>query len=205
MKNYIVTIAREYGSGVRECGKKLAELTGYKFYDKDLITLAAQKSGMSTDALNSVDEKAASSLLYTLALGSSIYNSGMGSVNLPINDKLFVVQSQIIKDIANSGEGAIIVGRCADYVLSERDNVVKIYITSDFDTRVNTVMKRHDLTQSQARDLIIKTDKRRSNYYSYYTGEKWGKADKYDVVVSTARIGIDGAAGLIADYIKMLG
>ena len=189
----------------RECGKKLAELTGYKFYDKDLITLAAQKSGMSTDALNSVDEKAASSLLYTLALGSSIYNSGMGSVNLPINDKLFVVQSQIIKDIANSGEGAIIVGRCADYVLSERDNVVKVYITSDFDTRVNTVMKRHDLTQSQARDLIIKTDKRRSNYYSYYTGEKWGKADKYDVVVSTARIGIDGAAGLIADYIKMLG
>ena len=205
MKNYIVTIAREYGSGGRECGKKLAELTGYKFYDKDLITLAAQKSGMSTDALNSVDEKAASSLLYTLALGSSIYNSGMGSVNLPINDKLFVVQSQIIKDIANSGEGAIIVGRCADYVLSERDNVVKIYITSDFDTRVNTVMKRHDLTQSQARDLIIKTDKRRSNYYSYYTGEKWGKADKYDVVVSTARNGIDGAAGLISDYIKMLG
>lgn len=205
MKNYIVTIAREYGSGGRECGKKLAELTGYKFYDKDLITLAAQKSGMSTDALNSVDEKAASSLLYTLALGSSIYNSGMGSVNLPINDKLFVVQSQIIKDIANSGEGAIIVGRCADYVLSERDNVIKVYITSDFDTRVNTVMKRHDLTQSQARDLIIKTDKRRSNYYSYYTGEKWGKADKYDVVVSTARIGIDGAAGLIADYIKMLG
>ena len=205
MKNYIVTIAREYGSGGRECGKKLAELTGYKFYDKDLITLAAQKSGMSTDALNSVDEKAASSLLYTLALGSSIYNSGMGSVNLPINDKLFVVQSQIIKDIANSGEGAIIVGRCADYVLSERDNVVKVYITSDFDTRVNTVMKRHDLTQSQARDLIIKTDKRRSNYYSYYTGEKWGKADKYDVVVSTARLGIDGAAGLIADYIKMLG
>ena len=205
MKNYIVTIAREYGSGGRECGKKLAELTGYKFYDKDLITLAAQKSGMSTDALNSVDEKAASSLLYTLALGSSIYNSGMGCVNLPINDKLFVVQSQIIKDIANSGEGAIIVGRCADYVLSERDNVVKVYITSDFDTRVNTVMKRHDLTQSQARDLIIKTDKRRSNYYSYYTGEKWGKADKYDVVVSTARIGIDGAAGLIADYIKMLG
>ena len=205
MKNYIVTIAREYGSGGRECGKKLAELTGYKFYDKDLITLAAQKSGMSTDALNSVDEKAASSLLYTLALGSSIYNSGMGSVNLPINDKLFVVQSQIIKDIANSGEGAIIVGRCADYVLSERDNVVKIYITSDFDTRVNTVMKRHDLTQSQARDLIIKTDKRRSNYYSYYTGEKWGKADKYDVVVSTARIGIDGAARLIAAFIKRLG
>lgn len=205
MKNYIVTIAREYGSGGRECGKKLAELTGYKFYDKDLITLAAQKSGMSTDTLNSVDEKAASSLLYTLALGSSMYNSGMGSINLPINDKLFVVQSQIIKDIADSGDGAIIVGRCADYVLSERENVVKIYITADFDARVQTVMSRHEMTQSQARDLIIKTDKRRSNYYSYYTGEKWGKADKYDLVVSTSKVGIDGAAKLISDYIEMLG
>lgn len=205
MKNYIVTIAREYGSGGRECGKKLAELTGYKFYDKDLITLAAQKSGMSTEALNSVDEKAASSLLYTLALGSSIYNNGMGNLNMPINDKLFVVQSQIIKDIADSGEGAIIVGRCADYVLSERPNVVKVYITSDFDTRVESVMQRHELTQSQAKDLIIKTDKRRSNYYSYYTGEKWGKADKYDIVVSTAKVDIDGAAQLIADYLKMLG
>lgn len=205
MKNYIVTIAREYGSGGRECGKKLAELTGYKFYDKDLITLAAQKSGMSTDALNSVDEKAASSLLYTLALGSSIYNNGIGNLNLPINDKLFVVQSQIIKDIADSGEGAIIVGRCADYVLSERQNVVKVYITSDFDTRVESVMQRHELTHSQAKDLIIKTDKRRSNYYSYYTGGKWGKADKYDIVVSTAKVGIDGAAQLIADYLKMLG
>lgn len=205
MKNYIVTIAREYGSGGRECGKKLAELTGYKFYDKDLITLAAQKSGMSTDTLNSVDEKAASSLLYTLALGSSMYNSGMGSINLPINDKLFVVQSQIIKDIADSGDGAIIVGRCADYVLSERENVVKIYITADFDARVQTVMSRHEMTQAQARDLIIKTDKRRSNYYSYYTGEKWGKADKYDLVVSTSKVGIDGAAKLISDYIEMLG
>jgi CMP/dCMP kinase len=204
MKNYIVTIAREYGSGGRECGKKLSEILGYKFYDKDLITLAAQKSGMSTETLSTVDEKAASSLLYTLALGSSIYNTGMGNVNLPINDKLFVVQSQIIKDIANSGEGAIIVGRCADYVLAEKDNVVKVFITSDFDTRVERIITRHELTNSQARDIVIKTDKRRSNYYSYYTGEKWGKADKYDLVISTAKIGIDGAAELISDYIKKL-
>lgn len=205
MKNYIVTIARQYGSGGRECGKKLSELTGYKFYDKDLITLAAQKSGLSTDTLQHVDEKAASSLLYTLALGSSIYNHGVDSVNLPINDKLFVVQSEIIKELANSGEGAIIVGRCADYVLSGRDNLVRVYITAEFDSRVQTVMQRHNLTQSQAKDLIVKTDKRRANYYSYYTGDKWGKADKYDLVISTDKIGIDGAAQMISDYIKMRG
>lgn len=205
MKNYIVTIARQYGSGGRECGKKLSELTGYKFYDKDLITLAAQKSGLSTDTLQTVDEKAASSLLYTLALGSSIYNHGVDSVNLPINDKLFVVQSEIIKELSNSGEGAIIVGRCADYVLSGRENLVRVYITADFDSRVQTVMQRHNLTQPQAKDLIIKTDKRRANYYSYYTGDKWGKADKYDLVISTDRIGIDGAAQMISEYIKIRG
>ena len=205
MTNCIVTIAREYGSGGREVGKRLSEQTGWQFYDKDLITLAAQKSGMSTEALSSVDEKAANSLLYTLALGSSIYNHGVERVNLPINDRLFVVQSEIIKDLAASGEGAIIVGRCADYVLSGRENLIRVYITAEFDSRVKTVMARHELTEAAAKDLIIKTDKRRANYYSYYTGEKWGRADKYDLVISTDRIGIEGAASLIGDYISKLG
>ncbi len=205
MKNYIVTIARQYGSGGREVGQKLAELTGYKFYDKEMITLAAQKSGLSSDALQHVDEKAANSLLYTLALGSSMYNHGIDRVNLPINDKLFVVQSEIIKELASSGEGAIIVGRCADYVLAGRENLVRVYISADFDKRVAKVMERHNLTQNQARDTIVKTDKRRANYYSYYTGEKWGKADKYDLVISTDRVGIEGAAKMIADYLEMIG
>jgi len=204
MSNYVVTIARQYGSGGREVGQKLSELIGSKFYDKDLITLAAQKSGLSQDALHHVDEKAANSLLYTLALGSSAYSHGVERVNLPINDRLFVVQSEIIKELADNGEGAIVVGRCADYVLSGRKNLVRVYIVAEFDNRVKTVMKRHSLSESQAKDLIIKTDKRRANYYSYYTGEKWGKADKYDLVIATDRIGIDGAAKMIADYIKML-
>ncbi len=205
MKNCVVTIARQYGSGGREAGQKLSELIGYKFYDKEMITLAAQKSGLSSETLSNVDEKAANSLLYTLALGSSIYNHGIDNINMPINDKLFVVQSEIIKELAASGEGAIIVGRCADYVLAGLDNLVRVYICADFDVRVQTVMSRHGLSQSQAKDLIMKTDKRRSNYYSYYTGEKWGRADKYDLVVSTDRIGVDGAAKLIADYVSMLG
>lgn len=203
-KNYIITIARQYGSGGREVGYKLAELLGCKCYDKEMITLAAQKSGLSSEALSSVDEKAANSLLYTLALGSSVYNHGLEHVNLPINDRLFVVQSEIIKELAAENENAIIVGRCADYVLSGRDNLVRVFISAGFDERVKTVMKRHGLTESNARDLIIKTDKRRSNYYSYYTGEKWGKADKYDLVVSTDRIGLDGAAGLIISYLNTL-
>ena len=181
-------------------GRLLSERTGLRFYDKDLITMAAQKSGMSSEALQKADEKAANSLLYTLALGSSIYNHGVEHVNLPINDRLFVVQSEIIKDLASSGEGAIIVGRCADYVLAGRPDLIRVYITADFDYRVKAVMERHELTQNAARDLIVKTDRRRANYYSYYTGEKWGRADKYDLVISTDRVGLDGAASLIEAY-----
>jgi cytidylate kinase len=202
MSNYVVTIARQYGSGGREVGRLLSERTGLRFYDKDLITMAAQKSGMSSEALQKADEKAANSLLYTLALGSSIYNHGVEHVNLPINDRLFVVQSEIIKELANSGEGAIIVGRCADYVLAGMENLVRVYITADFDIRVKAVMERHELSQNAARDLIVKTDKRRANYYSYYTGEKWGRADKYDLVISTDRVGLDGAASIIQSYIE---
>ncbi len=204
MKKRLITIARQYGSGGREVGEKLSEMLGYKFYDKNLITLAAQKSGLSPDALHSVDEKATNSLLYTLALGSSVYNHGLESINVPINDRLFGVQSEIIKELADHEEGAIIVGRCADHVLAGRDDVVKVFIIADFDTRVQTVMSRHELTESNAKDLIIRTDKRRANYYNYYTGEKWGKTDRYDLVVSTSSIGIEGAAHVIMEYLKVL-
>ncbi len=205
MGNYIVTIARQYGSGGREVGLKLAEISGYGYYDKDLITMAAQKSGLSSEALSTADEKAANSLLYTLALGSSMYHHGIDQMNMPINDRLFVLQSDIIKEVAAKDEGAIIVGRCADYVLSENPRLIRLFIYSEFDLRVENVMKKHDLSKSAAKDLIVKTDKRRSNYYSYYTGEKWGKIDRYDLAISTAKLGVDGTAEMIAEYLKKLG
>ena len=124
MSNYVVTIARQYGSGGREVGLILSERTGLKFYDKDLITMAAQKSGMSSEALQKADEKAANSLLYTLALGSSIYNHGVEHVNLPINDRLFVVQSEIIKDLASSGLTMLVVTHEMGFARDVCDRVV---------------------------------------------------------------------------------
>ena len=204
MKKYIVTITRQYGSRGRAVGEKLAELLGYSFHDKNLITLAAQRSGLSSEVLENVDGTAANSLLYTLALGSSSYNHGMSRINLPINDRLFVLQSEIIKEIASSDNGAVIVGRCGDYVLSGNERLVRVFICGDFSNRVKNVMERHGLTESQAKDITIKTDKRRANYYSYYTGEKWGKPDKCDLVINTDTISVDKAAKLIANYLELL-
>ena len=204
MKNAVITIARQYGSGGREVGQKLSELTGYSFYDKDLITMAAQKSGLNQPVLDAADEKAANSLLYTLAMGSSAYHHGVNNLHIPLNDKLFTVQSEIIQELAKEDQGAIIVGRCADYVLADHKNLLRVFISADFDKRVQNIMELHSLTESQAKDLIIKTDKRRSNYYNYYTGGKWAKLENYDLVISTDKIGIDGAAKLIQTYLEMM-
>lgn len=197
MKKYVITIARQYGSRGREIGQKLAEALGYKYYDRDLISMAAEKSGMDKSVLGAADEKAANSLLYTLALGSSVYAHGVDNINVPLNDKLYIVQSNIIKDIHNSGEGAVIVGRCADYVLAEKENVLKVFISADFDSRVETVSVRSAVTEAKAKDMVIKTDKRRANYYNYYTGKKWGKIENYDLVINSTKSGVDGAVRVI--------
>lgn len=197
MKKYVITIARQYGSRGREIGQKLAEALGYKYYDRDLISMAAEKSGMDKSVLGAADEKAANSLLYTLALGSSVYAHGVDNINVPLNDKLYIVQSNIIKDIYNSGEGAVIVGRCADYVLSENENVIKVFISADFDNRVEAVALRSAVTEAKAKDMVIKTDKRRANYYNYYTGKKWGKIENYDLAINSSKSGVDGAVKVI--------
>lgn len=197
--NRIITITRQFGSGGREVGHKLAEMLGIKCYDRDLITMAAQKSGMSEETLRQVDEKAASSLLYTLVMGSNMYHSTVDQFNVPINDKLFNIQSEIIKELAEK-ESCVVVGRCADYVLADHPSCVKVFIYADFDNRVKTVCARQSVSESEARDLIVKTDKRRANYYNYYTGHKWGRLENYDFSVSTDHIGVEGAAKLIAAY-----
>ncbi len=201
--NTIITIARQYGSGGRAIGEKLASLLNIKYYDKEIITLSAQKCGMSTEAVNQVDEKASNSLLYTLAMGSSVYHNSVGiSYDVPINDKLFVVQSDIIRNLA-AESSCIIVGRCADYVLREYPNCIKLFIYADFDDRVKNVMQRQNLNAAQAKDLVVKTDKRRNNYYNYYTGQKWGKIENYDLSINTSKISGDGAAELLAKYIEI--
>lgn len=200
-KNTVITIARQYGSGGHEVGRKVAELLGIEFYDKELIEMAAKRSGISSEALEHADETAANSLLYSLVMSSNFMYSNTSPMMVPINDKLFITQSQVVRELADKGP-CIFVGRCADYTLADRAGCVKFFIYSDMEDRINRVVRRKDISVAAAKDEIAKNDKRRANYYNYYTGSKWGKIDNYDMCISTGKVGIQAAAEIIADYVS---
>ncbi len=200
----IITIGRQFGSGGRDVGEKIAEYFNIPFYDKELVEMAAQKSNISKEALKEVDEHATNSFLYSLASG----NYSLRGINapiyyeMPINDKLFIAQSEVIKDISKKGS-CVIVGRCADYVLeSENVDFLNVFIYGGVDYRAKRVMDAQGLTMSKARDKVIKTDKQRRTYYDYYTSKDWGVMPNYDICVNTEKIGINGAADMIIGCAK---
>ena len=200
-KNYAITIGRQFGSGGREIGERLGELLGIKSYDKELLKLAADKKGIHPDYLRRVDEKANNSLLYTLAMGVSMHRAGHGGVEMPINDKLFMAQTEVIKELA-AEESAIFVGRCADYILRHHPARLSFFIYADYDARVERVMRENDCPRKEAEALISKTDKSRVNYYNFYTGKKWGKHDNYHLAVDSSVLGVEGTAQLLAAAVR---
>ncbi len=202
MDKFSLTIARQYGSGGREIGLKVADLLGIKAYGRELINLAAEKSGFSEDILNTADEKHPSSLLYTLAMGSTMFGMPNIRYDVPINDKLFSVQSDIIRKTADV-ESAVYIGRCADYVLKKNPNLFRVFIYAPIEKRVERISERNSISIPEAKDIIEKTDKRRSNYYNFYTGAKWGRYENYDLLIDSTVLGIEGTARLIADAAKI--
>ena len=202
-KKLIITIARQYGSGGREIGERVAEILDIPMYDKELIKDAAAKGSLNEEVLRTTDESAANSLLYTLAMGSNVLGATMQfGYKMPLNDKLFILQSEVIREYAAAGS-CVIIGRCADYVLRDEENVLKIFIYSNIETREKRIRERYpDIKSSQVLDVINKTDKRRASYYNFYTGNKWGKYDNYDLAINAATFGIEKTAELIADFAK---
>lgn len=201
-EKFAITIGRQYGSGGKEIGLRVGELLGIKVYDKELLTMAAEKEGINPDYLRRVDEKAASSLLYTLAMGSSAYSARHLGVDVPINDQLFIAQTEIIKEIAEEGP-AIFIGRCADYVLRNHPHRLSFFIHSDYDSRVHRIMAQHNVKRSEAESMINKTDKKRINYYNFYTGKKWGKFENYHMSLDSSLLGVEGTAQMIAQLVKI--
>lgn len=199
--NKVITIGRQYGSGGREIGKKLAQHYEIPFYDNELITRAAKESGFAEEAFEKAEDKATHSLLYSLAMGINVYgNQDFGFAGLSLDDRIFLAQSDVIRKVAQEGP-CVIVGRCADYVLREYANVVNLFISASMDFRLQRAIHEYRIEESKAADFILKNDKRRGNYYSYHVGEKWTNLTNYDLVIRSDIGGIDRAVETICNYL----
>ena len=202
--NNIITITRQYGSGGHNIGKALSERLDIPFYDKELISLAAKESGISPEVFENVDEKATKSLLYSLSLGLYNYGNGFSSMgDLPVNDKLYILQHKIIKQLAEK-ENFVVVGRCADYVLKDNPKLVKVYIYADLDKRIKRAVDRQDIDPARAKQAVLKADKNRANYYSFYSGKKWGLADNYDLCINSTALSTEQAVDIICEYLNII-
>ena len=198
--NTIITIGREYGSAGRQIGYKVAEDLGIKLYDREMLERAAKESGICEELFETHDEKPTNSFLYSLVMDSYSFGYPSSSyTDMPINHKIFLAQFDTIRKIASEGP-CILVGRCADYALEEFDNVLSVFIHADMDARVRRIARIYDLTDAKAKDRIIKTDKKRSSYYNYYTSKKWGDARSYDLCLNTSQISVEDSIELILKY-----
>lgn len=202
--NTIITIGRQYGSAGHEIGEKVAQYFGINFCDKEILSRAAKDSGFCEEMIQHHDERPTSSFLYNLVMDTYSFGYNSSSfVDMPISHKVFLAQFDAIKSFANEGP-CVIVGRCADYALSDYNNVINIFIFADEAFKIDYIMK-HDPqidTESKARDLFIKKDKQRQSYYNYYSSKKWGRADTYDLCINSATLGVDGTVNLITQYVE---
>lgn len=184
----IITIAREYGSGGRLIAQKVAQKVGLVYYDNEVIDLAAREMGMDVDAIRKVAEQKSSSFMYTMS--SSAFS-------LPLNDQVFVMQSKIIRHLANH-DSCIIVNGCADYILEDYDDVLSIFIHAPLESRIRRVKEDYQEVHDDYKKYVTKRDKGRSNYYNYYTTKKWGHLKNFDLTINSD-LGIDEVAMIIAD------
>lgn len=198
---YVIAISRQFGSGGHEIGRKLAEKLGIKFYDKELIAKIAKDSGMSEHLIEYYDEMPTKSLIFSLAMDA--YPLSFSEV--PLNQKVYQAQVETIRKIAGE-QPCVIIGRCADSILNNCANVVSVFIHADMSAKIERVSDREGLTQDKARDKIIKTDKKRSSFYNFYSDDrKWGEANSHDLTLNSSVLGIDNSVELLYQYIKLRG
>jgi CMP/dCMP kinase len=192
----VITISRQYGSGGRQIGKQLAEALQIPFYDNELITLAAQESGFDKKMFEDADKAAYSSLLFSLSMyGGSVASAG-GKFAMPLPDRVYLIQSDLIRKLAGEGP-CVIVGRCADYILRKEKNCLSVFLRAPQADRVRRAVDEYGDDLNSAAEKLAKLDKKRSVYYAHYTGDQWGASSHYDLILNTSAFGIDGTVSLI--------
>lgn len=200
--NTVITIGRQFGSAGREIGEKVAAHFGITCYDKELLSRAAKESGFCEEMLENHDERPTNSFLYNLVMDTYSFGYNASSfVDMPISHKVFLAQFDTIKKIAAEGP-CVIVGRCADYALSDFKDCIHLFIYGDEETKIKRIMGKYSLTEAKAREMIQKKDKQRQSYYNYYSSKKWGRADSYDLCINSSVLGVEGTVKLVTQYIE---
>lgn len=201
MDNYVITIARGFGSGGKTIGKMLSEKLGVTYYDKELIKVASEESGISESLFGISDEKVKKSIFKHKNKSDEISSPNSG--NFTSEDNLFNFQAKVIRELADK-ESCIIIGRAADYVLRDRDNVVKVFVFADKDFCINKVLELFPVKDSaEASALIEKTDRERESYYKYHTGNEWDNARNYDLCLNSSQLGFEKCVDIISEYLKI--
>ena len=195
----IITIGREFGSGGRTIGKKLAEKLGYKFYDSSLVAKVAESSGYHRDFIENHSESAScrNTILFSFSRNGSL-TTGHQSVY----DEIYIAQQKVILDIAKEGN-AVIVGRCADYILRNEESVLNVFIYSTLEARAKRIIEEYGERNDKSIEKRLKdSDQKRKTYYKTYTGSEWGKSQNYDILLNSAILGIDRCVDIIYELVK---
>ena len=201
MANTIITIGRQFGSGGHEIGKRLAGKLGFELYDKQLLKLQAQKSGIAEKVLEAYDEIPTSSLLYSIVM--DVYPS-MNYIGKSLNQQVYQAQYDTIRELGKTGN-CVIVGRGADYILRDYPDLVTVFIHADLETRAKRVAEFEKVSVEKARDIVVKADKKRASFYNFQTEKKWDQASTYMLSLNSAALGYDGCVDLIIEYLKIRG
>jgi len=199
----IITVGRQYGSGGRYVAKLLSEKLGIPFYDRELLTEAARESGINEELMENYDEKQGRNLLFSLIGSTQVRgDAGVMYTDMPLNHRIFLAQFDTIRRIAGQGP-CVIVGRCADYVLRDYDDVLNVFVKADVDHRVKRIVRYNGADPLKAEDILRKADKQRAAYYNYFATGTWGDVSNYDLCVDTGTLGIEGCVEVILKCIEI--
>lgn len=205
MTNTVITIARQYGSGGRDIGRMVAERLGVPCLDKEIMAQTMRESGFSEELIQKADEKASHSLAYSMSMGGYFFGSQPNYINqLPLNDQIFMAESEVIKKAADQG-GCVIIGRCANFLLRDRKNRLSVFIHADKAQRIDRAIHKYGIPERKIKDFLEKQDKQRAHYHSFYTDEKWNDLENYDLALSSSSLGIDATVEMILAAANIVG
>ncbi|HOK36107.1 MAG TPA: cytidylate kinase-like family protein [Paludibacteraceae bacterium] len=202
-ENFVITIGRQIGSGGHQIGNEIAKYFNIDFYDKELIQAVSKETGLAKEIFDEMDEKKTHSIFSNfLGLQNSVMMDQFYLCdNYLSNETLFKIQSEVIRKLADQ-KSCVFVGRCADYVLKDYPRIVTIFITADFEDRIKRIMERENLSTEKAKEYLKKMEKKRADYYNYFSNKQWGAAASYQLCINSSALGVEKTVDYLIEFIK---